>query len=755
MASLWFSPVAPKMLRPREPGLIRAGTIAVDGAHGVGDQMGKGLLRIGFGVCAAAAVLAVASAQTTAAKKPAASETVTVKAARLAVQVLPDRTVYTLDKNIQGATGTLSDVLRDIPSVDVDADGNLKLRGDSNVTVLIDGKKSPLLSGNLADALQQIPAGMVERIEVVTNPSAEFRAEGSGGVVNIVLRKDKEQKASGIVRLTIGNEGRLNGGVSGNIKLGRVMLNGAYGELRAGQRSRSATVRTDGATLRSSQDVSALSKFSGRYIWLAATRDPGSTDEVTLGGTYARFAGHADGLADNVAPAADIMETILARWQRESAGGQFAYTHRFATKGKQISLELSRFTSWGRNSTDFTDTPTATGVSGYWQSRWAVTRDVHSELKSDYVLPLDGKDVLKLGYDLQNDTSLTDNHGQWRDTTTAGWIPNSLFINKFVLDRTIQAAYATYERHFGKLGVIGGLRMEQDFLSTDLRTTGESHDSQTLGFYPSLHLSYGLTDTQQLNLSYSRRMNRPGTYALNPARYSNDSFNVWAGNPDLKPEQVDSFEASYRDVGESFDLVVTGYYRATYKGITNVYRYLSPTVLLTTMDNLAHRKAGGVETTLNLRLPHGLTARTTGTIAYDEFNPGPTGIGLKQSGLNWNVKGGIDWQATPDDFVQFNIHAFSKQRFAQGYSKPSMGGNIGYKHTFDGGLAAVASVNNLFNSWGGTMVLDAPGLHQVSHNATLGRVYTIGLVYTFGGARDTQPISGDTSPSPGGPPGGP
>ena len=335
------------------------------------------------------------------------------------------------------------------------------------------------------------------------------------------------------------------------------------------------------------------------------------------------------------------------------------------------------------------------------------------------------------------------------------WAPDSMYTNDFVLDRTIHAGYVSYEQRFGRIGVMGGLRLEQDYLNTDLKTTGEVHDTATLGLYPSLHLSYGLTDTQQLMLSYSRRMNRPGTYALNPARYSNDAFNVWAGNPLLKPEQVDSFETSYRYTAEKFDAVVTGYYRATYKGITNVYRYLSDTVLLTTMDNLARRMASGVEANLNANLLDGLSLRTTGSLAYNEFNPGAQGLGKKQSGMGWNIKGGLDWQMTPVDLVQFNANYSSKQRFAQGYSEPTKSGDLGYKHNFEGGLAAVLSLNNLFNSWNRNTVLDSTGLHQVDHRSTPGRVLFVGLVYTFGGFKDTQPTAsgGNDGGAPGGAPG--
>ena len=719
--------------------------------------------RTGVGLYAVSAILTSASAQTTAAdtsKKPV-QETVTVKAIRPAVQVLPDRVVYSLDKDIQSATSSLSDVLRNLPSVDVDIQGNVSLRGDSNVTILIDGKKSPLLSGNLADALQQIPAEMVDRIEIITNPSAEFRAEGSGGIINIVLKKNMELAASGIVRVNFGNKGRLNASASGNIKLGRLALNGGYGERRDVGRFITSTVRSDGTAVQSTQDIASQSKYSGRYGWLAGDLDLNGRDDFDLGASYNRFGGHFTTLEHDIAlaDASDIMRDGLSLWQREGAGVWLGYSHKFAAKDEVLSLELSHNTSWGLNSANFTNSPTGSDVADLLQSRQSISRDTNSEFKADYTLPRPALGKFKLGYDLQNDTSQSNNNGLYRDSVTADWIADSTFINDFTLDRTIHAVYVSDEKHFGRFGVMSGLRLEQDFLHTDLVTTGEVHDTQTLGFYPSVHLSYALTDTQLLGLSYSRRMNRPGTYALNPAKYSSDAFNVWAGNPYLKPEQVDSFEASYRRTGETYEAVVTGYYRATYKGITNVYRYLSDTVLLTTFDNLARRMASGVETTLNATPLPGVTLRSSGSIAYSEFNPGASGIGFKQSGINWNIKGGIDWQATPKDLVQFNAQYSGKQRFPQGYSDPNSSGDLGFKHSFEGGFAGVVSINNLFNSWNSHTVLNSPGVYQNGRRSTLGRVFYLGLVYTFGGAKDTGETNGGDNSSNGaangGTPGGP
>lgn len=700
------------------------------------------LKRIGFGFIAASAMLGSASAQTAPAGE--AVETVVVAAKRAAVEVQADRTVYSLDKNIQSASGSLSDVLANLPSVDVDIDGNVSLRGDGNVTILVDGKNSPLLAGSLADALRQIPADMIDRVEVITNPSAEFRSEGSGGVINIILRKDRELALSGLVRINVGNEGRVNGSASGKIKLGRVHLNASYGERRDSERNTGSNLRFDGTTPRSAQTSSGKTANSGRNVRLVSSVKLDSRNEIELGGSYNRSSGRGTSRDHNIAFSSnsDTIRTGLNAQMREGVQAMFGYTRTFDTEDELFDVDASHFIWWSRNTNDYVKADTDSGEQTYWQSRQSDTRETHSQIKARYTLPLPQKGKFKAGYDLRNDTDLTAKHGFWHDETASDWTVDDAYTNTFLVDRTVQAGYVSYSQRFGRFGASGGLRIEVDNLHTALRSTGETNDTYALGFYPSLYLSYNLSDAGRLRLSYSRRLNRPRANDLNPARYSSDEFNVRAGNPLLKPEQVDFFEASYRDMGDDFDVELSGFYRATYRGVTRVYRNLSDTVVLTTMDNLASRVTSGVEANLTISLLERLSLRGGGTAAYNMFDPGPQAVGSKQSGLNWMVRGGFDWRITADDVAQANAKYSARQYRDQGYSDPILSGNLGFKHTFGGGVSAMLSINNLFNSQSRFSVLDSPGLHQETRRNQLGRIYYLGLVYTFGETRDVDPPSG-------------
>lgn len=696
---------------------------------------------VGLGLCAWASVAPAVWADP-------ATETVSVTGFRPSVQVLPDRTVYTLENEVQKASGSLSDVVHNLPLVEVDPQGNVTLRGNA-VTILVDGKPSPLFANNPGDALQQIPASAVERIEVITNPPAEFHAEGTGGVINIVMKKDRDLPAQGIVRAAIGSEGRVNGSLSGNAALDGIKLNGIYSERRDGSRSENATVRSDGTSPVSSQTVTSHWRYAGRFATMTASTTAAHND-FEVSGLYYAWSGRMDSFerAISDADATDISRDGFERFHNAGAQASFNYGHSFAAEGEKLSLALSHYGWWNVADTDYVNTDTASGFANYWQSRLERSRGGNTNLKTSYVLPLPGQGEFGTGYELDINTSRADNVGLWRDATMADWSQDADFTNIFDFQRTTHSGYATYRQKFGRFGVKGGLRLEQDFLTTTLVTTGERHQSETLGIFPSLFLTYSLTDTQQFGVSYSRRIQRPGADLLNPARQSWDTFNVQSGNPLLKPQMVDSIETSYHDVGENTDIVATGYYRATYKAFAQIYRALSDSVVLETTDNLAHQMAAGFDVNLNTKLLADLSLRTSGSLAYTEFNPGALSLDAKQSRLGWSIRGGLDWKITPDDQLQFNAGYFGKQRYNTLAIAPHFYGSFAFKHRFERDLSGLFTVRNLFES-SRDQTVDTPGVHQDTHARPTDRVLFLGLVYTFGGAQD-QAMSVDEGAAPGG-----
>lgn len=686
--------------------------------------------RIGLSLCAAIAPWMTASAQ----DAPRVKEQVEVSGRRPAAQVLPDRTVYAIDHNLQSSSGTASDILRDLPSVEIDVQGAISLRGDRNVTVLIDGKPSALLSGS--DALDQIPAESIERVEVITNPSAEFKAEGSGGIINIVMRKNAQSGNSGIVRANVGNNGRFNAAASGTTKLGPVKLGGGLTFRRDARDHAGDSERVQAGSL-IRQSTSNKSRHEGAIARARAEMTINGSNDIALQLIGINFQTWSKDGEHNIAQAglSEITSDRFGEGHRKRSITEVGleYTHAFATSGEELKVEFQRGTDWGEERTAYT---TVTAGQPDMFERWR-SKDTENEMsyRADYVRPFAGGARLKAGYNYEMGRNSYDNLGEHRDTPDGAWLTYADYTNLFVVNQTVHAGYATFEDKFGKLDALLGLRLERTGIVADQRTMGSRVKNSYLGFFPSLHLTYDLADGQQLRASYSRRINRPHDHALNPSLEYRDAFNVSSGNPYLKPENTDSIELGYKYAADSVDTLLTAYYRKTRDGFTDVSRYISDGVLLTTTENLARSIRTGLEFTANADIGEDLSLQLSGNGYYDEINPGPTSLGAFRSGLAWSGKLGIDYKLTPDDAFQLSGSITARRLMAQGYRLPGFTANLGYRHSFSDSLSGVVTVSNLFDSRKDKTYLTS-GVHEVSVRRHVGRILYVGFVYSFGGAKD-------------------
>lgn len=706
----------------------------------------------GLGLCAAAGLLngVASAAEKTAAAgtaKEAATETVTVSGFRPKVEVFPDRTVYNISSDSIEASGSLADVMKYLPLVDIDMDGNITLRGQ-NVTILVDGHPSVMFSKDPGEVLKQLPAGMVEKIEVMTNPPAEYKAEGTGGIINIVLKKNRKAPAAGIARVNVGTEGQVNASLMGHAGFGPLALTGTYSEGRTTNKRTQSVLRSSAATELSTQDITTHQDRASRMAMLKADYHVDNSNTVGLSGIYMLQSQRMSSLERAISDTAgtDITRDGLIHMDSEAVQSALSYRHDFAKKGETFDLHLSHQESWSTGDQNYDNIDTASGESAYLQSRNMAMRQDKTEFTADYVLPLPGRGAFDAGYDLESLSSPQNMQGFISDDGTA-WSVDADYTNNFIYARTTHAGYATYNQNFGAFGVKGGLRLQQDCVTTNLKTTGEVDHTSRLGFFPSLYLTYQLTDTHQVGLSYSRRTERPGVGLLNPAQISTDAYNARAGNPTLKPEMVNAFEATYHFMGTRDDIELSGYYRTTSHAFSKVYETLSDSVLLRTYSNLAHEKAAGMSANMRFDILENLSLRAAGYFAYTEFDPESGSAQIKTTGTNWTTTGGIDWHITPEDEALLQLRYRGKQIATESRAQPYFSGAFGYKHSFSKSFSAVVQVSNLFASEHYHGELETDSILQESRYQPIGRRYFVGLVYSFGGGKDpkldVEPGSGD------------
>jgi outer membrane cobalamin receptor len=462
-----------------------------------------------------------------------------------------DRRSYGVANDLATTTGSISDALKNIPSVEVDVQGNVSLRGDTNVTIMVDGKPSAMFRGaSAAQALQSMPADQIERVEVMTNPSAQFSPEGSAGIINLVTKQSRKAGKSGSIRANVGGAGRHNFGASGAYNNNKLTVSGDVGARRDPQHS----VNTDdrafpdpvtGLTDTSHTDSSVRGPLQMWNARVSADYDLDGVNRISAELRHNTFNFDADtqqrfqGFGPTGALTQVINQGGLFANDRSNNGGQVSYRRKLSGDDHNLTVNLSREQTDERNKTEFTTVTEMPAAPDVFQSIRARNSLTQTELKADYNRPMPGEARLKTGYDLRVDDNRYDNIGvKGVDTSDATLDP--IQTNLFLYKQTINAAYGTYEKPLGDWTVLGGLRLEDVKLDLNQVTTRLASSQDYFRIYPSLHLAYKFADNQQLILSYSHRVQRPSPQDLNPFRFVG-TFSAREGNPDLKPQQTDSY----------------------------------------------------------------------------------------------------------------------------------------------------------------------------------------------------------------------
>jgi outer membrane receptor protein involved in Fe transport len=666
-----------------------------------------------------------------------------------------DRRSYGIAQDLQATTGTISDALKNIPSVEVDVQGNVSLRGDTNVTILVDGKPSALFRGqSAAQALQSLPADSVERVEVITNPSAEFSPEGSAGIINLVMKKNRRAGQSGGVRYNVGTAGSRNGGVSYARATDDLTLSADAGFRHDPQHVALTDDRTqlDGAGHALQRTHQMIENRGPADEWNARgglDYDLSKTDRLSADvhafqndrGIFNR--NHVEGFGPSGAPDEAIEQDGPNKAVRQALGGTASW-RRTKDVDNDFSASASHETTYERGEIQIdalTSLPAAPPAFQDLRVRNILTL---SDLRGDLRRAMPGDAKLKAGVELRIDDNSYDNI-DLRGMAAASATLDPTLTNHFLFKQTIGSAYATYEKPFGDWTVLGGVRVEDVEQGLNQVTIATAHDSHYLRAYPTLHLNYKVSGSQQLTLSYSRRIQRPNPSDLNPLRVEFDQFNFRSGNPNLKPERTDSFEAGwqYRS-GRAFYLA-TAYYRVSANDFTDVVIDLGNGALLSTKANLASSKHAGLELVANGHLTKDLSYNVSTNVYYAEIDPGnsPLASALGAVGERSAIEGGgrfsLNWNATAKDVFQASGQLNARRLNAQGYSEPTFLAFLGYRHQVTDKLALVLNVQDAFHSFRSRSVVDTPLLSDRSLIMGRSQAVYMGFSWSFGAPPKRSP----------------
>ena len=652
---------------------------------------------------------------------------VTVTGQRSQMKLEVDRKTFTVDQVLAAAGGSASDLLENIPSVEVTTDGEISLRGNSSVEVWINGKASGLTTDNRAEILQQIPAESIERIEVIDNPSAKYSPEGSAGIINIILKRDRKAGYYGSLRTGVNTNGGWNGGASINYSSG---LLDAYGNIgyrkrkRSGGSSSEQIYKNSGTyqTYESDNDNKGGNLFARAGLtWHATKKDDISLSGMTMQGSRDNetLTPYRYGTLGAAGDSHMMFRRNTGDGDMKMYHGEFDYQHNFSDTHK-LDLNIS-FDKWNnddenyyRDSTIYyNDAARPTEYTCQYRPMYINSRSW--EAKLNYENKLSEKVKIEAGYDGRFSHENTPQES-WLDNTS--WYGQNLqedrlFYNRFIYDIDIHALYTTLNLKFGKLGVMAGLRGEYWKVKTESYTYEQEHDASLrekpfekdyFQLFPSLFLNYNLTETSQLQLNYTRRMRRPWGGQLNSFKNTRDASMISFGNPELTPEYSNSFSLNYLKTWTNHTLSLGTYYRPTTDVIQSV-KYTVGDVVYSTNENVAKSQSAGAELILKDKLFRILDLTTTVNAYYYKLDGFSYVIsdqmvtGRSDENFSWDARllasvilpYNISFQATGN--------YRSRSVISQGYRKPNASLDLGLRKTFLNKMFSLsANWRDVFNS---------------------------------------------------------
>jgi outer membrane receptor protein involved in Fe transport len=609
---------------------------------------------------------------------------VTAERAEVAFEI--DRTVYNTRDQIASTGGNATDVLQNIPSVEVDVDGNVSLRGNQNINILINGKPSPLRGEFLSAFLQQIPASSVDRVEVIPNPSAKYDPDGQAGALNIILKKDTELGKSGSITSGGSTRGDYNMGGSFTAQQGRLTLFTNYG-------FRSEDRNSDGYNFRENRYLDPLTfleqdndgvRTSTSHL-INSSLDLKLSDISELSFSALASIRDGDNASENTYNQLDPNRSLTDRSVRRSMRATDGSSMDFSISGRRI-VEASKRELTGEvryNESDGGDLDDLTerlmdldgGSADLLLEQTINELDNHDaqwNAQTDWIRPFGG---WKVEAGAKAALRQMDNRFdvQSLDLNVQEFESDAARTNQFIFDEDVFAGYGIVSKAFGSFEAQAGLRVEQARTTFNLQTTDESFDNNYASLFPSAFLNYNLSQMKQVKVSYSKRVNRPRTGQLNPFTTFTDPLNLNVGNPELQPEYIHAVELAYQQFSRKSSLSISPYYRRTVNKIER-FKTVNPTNGISTLTyrNFDQSESYGAEVIGSLRIGKKLS----GFSSFNAYRIVTEGTNVdadlandaiswsSRASLSYKIQDGTDFQMfyfyrAPIDVAQGRISSFS------------------------------------------------------------------------------------------------
>jgi len=567
---------------------------------------------------------------------------VTVTANEHAIEYQIDKKVVHVSEQYTSISGNAVDILENVPSVEVDIEGNVSLRGNSNFTVLIDDRPS-VQDAN--DALQQIPAGMIKNIEIITNPSAKYDPEGTAGIINIVTKKRTLEGISGITHLDVGLDEKYGGDFLFNYRtehynvfVGADVTDRKYpGSIEIDN----FTYGNDTTYLTQDGDYErARKRYSARagFEWF-----PNEKNSLTISGRYGNR-GHESTSSTtfhewtSVNPEKNVYTSDEVS---ERSGDFFSlntdYSREFSSKDHKFDLQLMLYQRDGGSESTNTMFNSENEISGGQKSKeGGPSKGLRYRL--NYKQPFSTEIKIEAGAQGRIRDSEEWNEMYHYDLNNEDYILQPLYSHNSIYARNIHAGYALMSGELSNLGYQLGFRGEYTYRDISMEDSDEAFNIDRWDYFPTIHFSYQMPNEHQLMASYSRRIDRPRGWYLEPFYTWSDAYNIRRGNPGLVPEYINSYELGYQKEFDRNSISMELYYRSTENRIEGIRSVYDDNIMLRTYENVGTDYALGTELMVNWNIQKWWETSLTGNF-YDYRVEGElNGVDFDKHSFTWSTR---------------------------------------------------------------------------------------------------------------------
>jgi outer membrane receptor for ferrienterochelin and colicin len=699
------------------------------------------------------------------------TSTIEINAERYYYENKDNMKVYNVDKNIISESGTISDVLKSIPSVTVDSDGKVSIRGNSNVVFLINGNQSGII-GSDPSSLDLIPSNLVESIEIINNPSAKYESEGITGVVNIVLKKNAgngESEDNFSVSLNAGTEDKYNFSATAGIKRKTFSLLCSY-NFRLFNMSINGTTNSQNFLIDSLYFQNQLNKITNRLYShtgnAALGYTPDKENEFSFSATYNnKQRTRNENTSYQNYDVAYIPVNFYDRKNLFDTYGNALDLSAFYKKtfAKDNYLNISSLYSFSKDNMELEITQTFLNTDGspkdtlpYLENNFNESKLNIFSLRADYSLPLKNKSKIESGVTGLYRNNESSFRAEYFNNTNNLWEDINKRNDNFIYKEYIGALYGIYSNKYKQLSFQAGLRLEVTNTNANQLNSGYSKDKNYMDLFPSIYLKQTINNKSEAAFNYSRRINRPGTYMLNPFVNDADPQILRFGNPDLEPEYINSFDLSYTYYLTGVSATTSLFYRDINNVMTRYIYADSNGTSYFTYRNLASSGTYGIEMLFNGNI-----------FKWWSFNSNITYLKVSYSGNEGNNNDYDSWVGKlntaitlPEDIefqLLFNYQGrtsaamgigdqtyfsgASKVSLAQGYNEPDYYLDVAIKKNFfNRKLSLVFKVIDLLNTSKYETVISDTNFYTEYYRKRNTRIAFLTLTYRFGS--DGKPQNG-------------